>query len=153
MRSASRNAKYVLLTIPFSLRLLSVFDRLVNRDEADGLPDSATPDSASALARGGEELVNSSDNGSKPGQRGLPRLLVSLGLHSADLELLLERAPSAAVREAWKTGQPVHGQFCRIILAESRLTRPWWVSTGIRSRKVYEEGRARWEEHGGGEAR
>lgn len=65
--------------------------------------------------------------------------------------MLLNNAPSPAIREAWETGSAVPDQRRRLLLRESpsKGNGPWWPSRISTKDDLYEEGREWWQERSG----
>lgn len=75
--------------------------------------------------------------------------LFELRLHPADVESLLEAAPSDAVREAWRKGRVAcPGDESRILLVDSSAAMGHWAGVSCTTvEALYIEGREWWEEH------
>lgn len=79
--------------------------------------------------------------------------LIEINLRPSDLQRILKKAPSPAVRSAWLSGGVLPDQQRRLQLRESRAWgsgRYEWGMPTTSMQDLYDEGREWWEERAGG---
>lgn len=110
---------------------------------------SNTAPGAASIHDGNDEAEDSSSSTDSSDGRRLP--LVEVRLHAANIQELLDRAPSAKVREACLTGGAVRDQDSRLLLTKSTLDARghWWEGTHSAYGELHKEGREWWMRQGG----
>lgn len=123
-------------------RLPEVVDRLAGRREKIDLCRGDHDDASSCS-------TDSSNSSASLHPERVP--LIDLRLHRSDFDALLARAPSAAVREAWLTGDVVKGQDRPLLLTKSNIAASgkWWEGTHTAYGEMHAEGREWWMRRGG----
>lgn len=147
MKGASR-AHAILLLLPLpSATTCTSLERNISLLVACGNASSASPQQRSETdtRSGGTAFLQNESGNLKEGKDGLKPLsppFIAIRMIKSDLELVLSRAPSPAVREAWMTGRALPNQQRRLQLSESRER--WLMKGDTNVQDAYLGGREWW---------